>query len=148
MRFYCNNFFLNFGDFVTFLYWFKKILVLNYKKAQCYGNAWLFLFKMSHHTSLSVKYSGRSLNFPPAQLTFQISLSKACLAQAGGVHFGQTFSVRSLLLLTSDSTPYQTALLIIYQIHHRNNTECLPVKKKKNSGQYPLPNPPYMVETT
>ena len=44
-----NNFFLNFGDFVNFLHKFKKILAINYKKAQCYNNAWLF-FKMSHHS--------------------------------------------------------------------------------------------------
>ena len=79
----------------------------------CYGIAWIFLFEMSHHTSLSIKYPGRSLNFPPAQSTFEIYLSKASSAQAGGVHFGQPLSVRSLLLLTSDSTPYQTALLIM-----------------------------------
>ena len=55
---------------------------MNYKKTQCYGNAWFFLFKMSHHTSLSVKYSGRSLNFPPAQSTFEISLSEVKLRSA------------------------------------------------------------------
>ena len=33
--------------------------------AFCYGNAWIFFSKMSHHTSLSVKYSGRSFNSPP-----------------------------------------------------------------------------------
>ena len=44
---------------------------------------------MSHHTSPSVKYSGRSLNFPPAQSTFEISLSKAGSDQMRGVHISQ-----------------------------------------------------------
>ena len=48
---------------MTFLHRLKKILAINYKKAKCYDNAWLFFFKVSHHTSLSVNYSGRSLNF-------------------------------------------------------------------------------------
>ena len=43
----------------------------------CYGIAWIFLFEMSHHTSLSVKYPGRSLNFPPAQSCFELSFGKA-----------------------------------------------------------------------
>ena len=42
----------------------------------CYGIAWIFLFEMSHHTSQSVKYPGRSLNFPPAQSCFELSLDK------------------------------------------------------------------------
>ena len=43
----------------------------------CYGIAWIFLFEMSHHTSLFVKYPGRSLNFPPAQSCFESSFGKA-----------------------------------------------------------------------
>ena len=77
-------------QFSDFLYQFKKILTINYKKTQSYGNAWLFLFKMSHHTSLSVKYSRRSLNFPPAQSTFEISLRKACRAGGGGATHSAT----------------------------------------------------------
>ena len=64
----------------------------------CYAIAWIFLFEMSHHTSLSVKYS-RSLNFPPAQLTFEISLGKASSDQAGGVHNSQPHSMKSRVLL-------------------------------------------------
>ena len=45
-----------------------------------YGIAWIFLFEMSHHTSLSVKYPGRSLNFPPAQSCFELSFGKASSA--------------------------------------------------------------------
>ena len=57
------------------------------------------LFKMSHHTSLSVKYSGRSLNFPPTQTTFEILLSKANSDRAGRVHISQPPSMKSRVLL-------------------------------------------------
>ena len=62
---------------------------MNYKKSSMlqYGTAWLFLFKMSHHTSPSSKYSGRSLNFPPALLIFELSLGKASLDAAGRATF-------------------------------------------------------------
>ena len=43
---------------------------------------------------LSGKYSGRSINFPPAQSTFEISLTKASSDQAGGV---ATYFATSLL---------------------------------------------------
>ena len=35
------------------------------QKARCYGVAWLFLFKMSHHTSLSVNIHGDVLILVP-----------------------------------------------------------------------------------
>ena len=56
---------------------------------------------MSYHTSLSVKYSGRSLNFPPAQSTFEISLSEASSDQLRGAHIAQPLFMKSLVLLRS-----------------------------------------------
>ena len=129
---------------MTFLHQFQKILAINYKKAQCYNNAWLFLFKMSHHTSLSVKYSRRSLNFPPAQSTFEISLSKASSDQAGGVHISQPTSITSGVLLRCAVQAYCCLpfLCILHDTHFV--TKALEsLQKKKSIASYigPLPHP-------
>ena len=60
----------------------------------------------------AVSYGVDLAIFSPVQSTFELLLGKLSSAQAGGLHFGQPLSVRSRLLLTSDSTPYQIALLI------------------------------------
>ena len=101
---------------------------------------------MSPNTAMKAQRLRRLSIFCPVQSSFEISLSKSSSGQAGGVHFGQPLSVRSRMLLTSDSTPYHTALFITEHIQGRNNTQCLSVKKKINNlDQYPLPNTPYMV---
>ena len=88
----------------------------------CCGIAWIFLFKMSHqahHTSLSVKYSGRRLNFPPAQSSFEISLSKASSDQARGVHISQSPPMKFRVLATEVWCPgIATRFLCI--LHDRN----------------------------
>ena len=88
----------------------------------CYGNAWIFLFEMSHHISLSVKYPGRSLNFPPAQSCFELSFGKASSDAGERAIFLHSPSMKSLVLLTSATTPYQSALLVTQDILGRNST--------------------------
>ena len=78
----------------------------------CYGIAWIFLFEMSHHTSLSVKYPGRSLNFLPSQSCFELSFGKASSDAGERAIFLHPPSLKSWVLLTSASTPYQSALLV------------------------------------
>ena len=46
---------------------------------------------MSHHMSLSAKYSGRSLNFPPAQSSFGLSFGKASSDAGGGGTYFATY---------------------------------------------------------
>ena len=53
---------------------------------------------MSHHTSLSVKYSGTSINFPPVQSCFELSLGKASSDAAGGGYISQPPSITSGVL--------------------------------------------------
>ena len=88
----------------------------------CYGIAWIFLFEMSHHTSLSVKYPGRSLNFPPAQSCFELSFGKASSDAGKRAIFLHSPSMKSWVLLTSATTPYQSALLVTQDILGRNST--------------------------
>ena len=82
----------------------------------CYGIAWIFLIEMSHHTSLSVKYSGRSLKFPPAQSSSELSFGKASSDAGERAIFLHSPSMKSWLLLTSATTPYQSALLVTQDI--------------------------------
>ena len=77
--------------FATFLHRFKQILAIKIKIKQCYAIACLFLFKMSHHTYLSVKYSRRSSNFSPVQSSFESSLGKASSDEGGSATFFATF---------------------------------------------------------
>ena len=56
----------------------------------CYSFAWLSLFKMSHHTCLSVKYSLRLSTFSPAQLSFELSLGKSSSDVGGRAIFFTT----------------------------------------------------------
>ena len=65
-----------------------------------YGIAWIFLFEMSHHTSLSVKYPGRSLNFPPAQSCFELSFGKASSDAGERAIFLHPPFMKSWVLLT------------------------------------------------
>ena len=88
----------------------------------CYGIAWIFLFEMSHHTSLSVKYPGRSLNFPPAQSCFELSFGKASSDAGERAIFLHAPFMKSWVLLTSATTPYQSALLVTQDILGRNST--------------------------
>ena len=88
----------------------------------CYGIAWIFLFEMSHHTFLSVKYPGRSLNFPPAQSCFELSFCKASSDAGERAIFLHRTSMKSWVLLTSATTPYQSALLVTQDILGRNST--------------------------
>ena len=88
----------------------------------CYGIAWIFLFEMSNHTSLSVKYPGRSLNFPPAQSCFELSFGKASSDAGERAIFLNPPSMKSWVLLTSATTPYQSALLVMQDILGRNST--------------------------
>ena len=88
----------------------------------CCGIAWIFLFEMSHHTSLSVKYPGRSLNFPPAQSCFELSFGKASSDAGERAIFLHPPSMKSWVLLTSATTPYQSALLVTQDILGRNST--------------------------
>ena len=88
----------------------------------CYGIAWIFFFEMSHHTSLSVKYPGRSLNFPPAQSCFELSFVKESSDAGERAIFQYPPSMMSWVLLTSDTTPYQSALLVTQDILGRNST--------------------------
>ena len=88
----------------------------------CYGIAWIFLFEMSHHTSLSIKYPGRSLNFLPAQSCFELSFSKASSDAGERAIFLHPPSMKSWVLLTSATTPYQSALLVTQDILGRNST--------------------------
>ena len=88
----------------------------------CYGIAWIFLFEMSHHASLSVKYPGRSLNFPPAQSCFELSFGKASSDADERAIFLHSPSMKSWVLLTSATTPYQSVLLVTQDILGRNST--------------------------
>ena len=88
----------------------------------CYGIARIFLFEMSHHRSLSVKYPGRSLNFPPAQSCFELSFGKASSDAGERAIFLHPPSMKSWVLLTSATTPYQSALLVTQDILGRNST--------------------------
>ena len=88
----------------------------------CYGIAWIFLFEISHHMSLSVKYPGRSLNFPPAQSCFELSFGKASSDAGDRAIFLQPPSMKFRVLLTSAITPYQSALLVTQDILGRNST--------------------------
>ena len=91
----------------------------------CYGIAWIFLFEMSHHMSLSAKYPGRSLNFPPAQSCFELSFGKAISDAGERAIFLHPPSMKSWVLLTSATTvttPYQSALLVMQDILGRNST--------------------------
>ena len=72
--------------------------------SNCYGIEWIFLIEMSHHTSLSVKYPGRSLNFPPAQSCFELSFGKASSDAGERAIFLHPPSLKSWILLTSDLT--------------------------------------------
>ena len=56
---------------------------------------------MSHHTSLYVKYSGTSINIPPVQSRFELSLGKASSDAAGGGYISQPPSITSGVLLRS-----------------------------------------------
>ena len=88
----------------------------------CYGIAWIFLIEMSHHTSLSIKYPGRSLNFPPAQSCFELSFGKASSDAGERAIFLHRPSMKSWVLLTSATTPYESALLVKQDILGRNST--------------------------
>ena len=88
----------------------------------CYDIAWIFFFEMSHHTSLSVKYPGRSLNFPPAQSCFELSVGKASSDAGERAIFLHSPSMKACVLLTSATTPYQPALLVTQDILGRNST--------------------------
>ena len=88
----------------------------------CYGIACIFLFEMSHHTSLSVKYPRRSLNFPPAQSCFELSFCKAISDAGERAIFLHHPSMKSWVLVTSATTPYQSALLLMLDILGRNST--------------------------
>ena len=69
----------------------------------CHGVAWIFFFEMSHHTSLSVKYPGRSLNFPPAQSCFELSFGKASSDAGKRAIFLYPPSTKSWVLCTDFS---------------------------------------------
>ena len=88
----------------------------------CYGIAWIFFFEMSHHTSLSVKYPGRSINFPAAQSCFVLSFGKTSSDAGERAIFLHPRSMKSWVLLTSATTPYQSALLVTQDILGRNST--------------------------
>ena len=77
---------------------------------------------MSHHTSLSVKYPGRSLNFPPAQSCFELSFGKASSDAGERAIFMHSPSMKSWVLLTSATTPYQSALLVTQDLLGKNST--------------------------
>ena len=70
---------------------------------------------MSHHTSLSVKYSGTSINFPPVQSRFELSLGKASSDAAGGGYISQPPSITSGVLLRSSVQKYLFPLHITSQ---------------------------------
>ena len=130
---------------MTFLHRLKKILAINYKKAQCYDNAWLFVFKVSHHTSLSVNYSGRSLNFPPTQSTFEISLGKASSDQARGVHISQPPSITSGVLLRCAVHLVSRHTHFLCKLHETLcNKSIWEFRKEKINtlDHYPTPYPP------
>ena len=65
----------------------------------CNGIAWIFLFEMSHHASLSVEYPGRSLNFPPAQSSSELSFGKASSDEGERAIFLRSPSMKSRVLL-------------------------------------------------
>ena len=139
-------FFFNFGYFSTFLHQFKKNLARKLKIKQCYGISWLFLFKMSHHTFLSVKYSRRLSTFSPAQSSFGLSLGNAGSDAGRSGLFSETFlyqvsSVTEVfyVVVTMYNT-YPFPLLITCQILGSNTIiEC---KSEKNQYCRPSPHPP------
>ena len=101
---------------------------------------------MSHHTSLSVKYPGRSLNFPLAQSSSELSFGKASSDAGERAIFLHSPSMKSLLL-TSATTPYQSALLVTQDILGRIVHQVSSSKKKINIlDQYPHPHPSLHVE--
>ena len=83
------------------------------------------------------------VNVSRTQFSLSIAISVALTHNLRKLNFSQ-ISQRM-----SESFEYVgPGYLLLYQIHRRNNTECLPVKKINNSDQYPLPSPPYMYPTT
>ena len=65
--------------------------------------------------SLSVKYSGTSINFPPVQSRFELSLGKASSDAAGGGYISQPTSITSGVLLRSSAQKYLFPLHITCQ---------------------------------
>ena len=97
---------------------------------------------MSHHTSLCVKYSGTSINFPPVQSCFELSLGKASSDAAGGDIFRNLPSSRLVCYwdLVSRNTCF---LCILYEKHSvAIGLWCLE-KKNQRFGPllHPLPSP-------
>ena len=123
---------------MTFLHRIKKILPINYKKAQCYSNAWLFLFKMSHYVSLSVKYSGRGLNFS-LQSIFEISLSTAKLWSGESGTYFATYP-HEVWCVTEVCCPGIPISFAYYMTRHLVRISLDSIQRK---NQYigPLPHP-------
>ena len=84
---------------------------------------------MSHHSSLSVKYSGTSINFPPLQSCFELSLGKASSDAAG----------RGIYFATSLHHTNTCFLCILYDRH--SVAIALWCLEKKNQHIGPLPHP-------
>ena len=100
---------------------------------------------MSHHTSLSVKYSGTSINFPPVQSRFELSLSKASSDAAGGVYISQPPSIKSGVLLRS-SVQKMTEIPLSFAYYMTRHFVAIALwcleKKNQHIGTIPYPYPP------
>ena len=139
------NFFSKFWWFFDFLHRFKKILVINYKKGQCYGIAWLFHFKMSPNTAMWHSGYGDYLLFVPyCRLLSYCSVKLAEMRAEGYIFCNLSpLGLGCYWLLP----PHPTSLLCLKCLLRdktigRNNMERLSVKMINNLDQYPLPNPP------
>ena len=101
-----KKFFLNFG---SFLHQIKKILTIKYKKIKCYSIAWLFLFKMSHHSSLfpSNIHGDELILVLYSRGLGDLSVTLAQML-AGRIFFSQPASIKSRVLLSCCMLTYQS----------------------------------------
>ena len=95
---------------------------------------------MSHNTSLSVKYSGTSINFPPENNhVLSYPSGKASSDAAGGAYISQPPSITSGVLLRSSVQKY------LFPLHISYMTDSLAIAlwclEKKNQHIGPLPHP-------
>ena len=96
---------------------------------------------MSHHTSLSVKYSTTSINFPHVQSRFELSLGKASSDAAGGGYISQPPSITSGVLLRSSVQSSVIPLSFAYYMTRHFVAIALWCLEKKNQHIGPIPHP-------
>ena len=102
----------------------------------CQRIAWLFHFKMCHHTPLIVKYSRRWTNFPSVQSKFVKSRVK------GRGSLTQPSPMKSQAVLSSPIHTHQSIFLTTYQILVGIALTLVWWEKINNSDLLPTTRPP------